>query len=459
MTALFSSREFAAATGGDFAGPVPDGEFELYTDSREEGRGRCFVALRGEKFDAHDFLAKAIESGAGMLLVERAKRALINPAWRVPVLAVDDTLLAYQALARFHRRRFPELRLAAVTGSVGKTSAKEMLRAIFSAEAGPNQVLYTLGNTNNQVGVAQNLLRLTPEHRYAVIEMGTNHHGEIEPLSRMAEPQCAAVNSIAPCHLEFLKSLAGVAEEKGHIFDGLAAGGGAVIPAQCEANEVLRERVRNLNFITFGVRGSGAAVEATYLGGTLEGSSFRLNFPDGASEKIEWPLSGAHQALNAAGAAAAALFFGIAPAVIARGLAATTLPGMRMARSEINGVTYVNDAYNANPGSMAASFRLLAESTDRAKLVLLVGDMLELGAGELAEHAGILKLAGSALNGARVIAVGPRFGKLASEFPGVTFVSDAEAARAVLAAAVRPGDLVFLKASRSIALEKALPAC
>ncbi len=456
MAALFCKADFLAATGGTFTGREAEGGFELYTDTREAGAGRCFVALRGEKFDAHDFLAKAVESGAGMLLIDRDRFDAVDRIWTLPVLAVDNTLVAYQALARLHRRRFPALRLAAVTGSVGKTSAKEMLRAIFCAEAGSEHILCTVGNTNNQFGVAQNLLRLTPEHRYAAIEMGTNHHGEIGPLSLMAEPQCAVVNSIAPCHLEFLDSLAGVAEEKGHIFDGLAPDGRAVIPVQCDAAGVLRERVAGLDCATFGVAGSGATVEAAYLGGTLEGSSFRLHFPDGTAETVEWSLSGAHQALNAAGAAAVACFFGISPAVIARGLAATALPGMRMAKMTYDEVTYLNDAYNANPGSMAASFRMLAESADRTKLVLLLGDMLELGPQEAAEHAGTLALAQEILAGARIITVGPRFAAVCAS--GISSVADSEQARAVLAATVRPGDLVFLKGSRGIALEKALPA-
>ena len=149
--------------------------------------------------------------------------------------------MAYRDIAHFHRLRFPSLRLVAVTGSVGKTSVKEMLRAIFERAAGRDAVLHTEGNTNNQVGVPQNLLRLEERHRYAVIEAGTNHPGEIEPLSRCAAPQIGLINSIAPCHLEFLGSLAGVAREKAHLFDGLPGNGCAVIPRNCPEVEILEK--------------------------------------------------------------------------------------------------------------------------------------------------------------------------------------------------------------------------
>ena len=181
--AEFTAAELAEATGGCWRNNlIPAGNWKLNTDSRSIQAGECFIPIVGERFNGHDFLA---ELPAGVIAL--AEPQYLAPG-DLPVLEVSDTLNAYQALARFHRLRMKNLQIAAVTGSVGKTSVKEMLRAIFTAAAGAEHVLYTIGNTNNQIGVPQNLLRLTPDIKYAVIEMGTNHHGEISPLSLTALP-------------------------------------------------------------------------------------------------------------------------------------------------------------------------------------------------------------------------------------------------------------------------------
>lgn len=458
----FSASELVLATGGEWRnGIVPQGSVAVYTDSRQAGEGNCFLALCGEKFDAHDFLQSAVESGAGALCVARDKEKSVAVTCDLPVLLVDDTLNAYQDIARFHRRRFATLRIAAVTGSVGKTSVKEMLRAIFTVAAGAEEnVLFTLGNTNNQVGVPQNLLRLTDEHRFAVLEMGTNHHGEIEPLSRCAEPQVGVVNSIAPCHLEFLGSLDGVAAEKSHVWDGLPPDGVAVFSQNCDGVTVLTEKSAGYRALRFGSE-DGADVRAEFLSGSLEGSLFRLTFPDGQAFEIEWSLTGEHQAVNAAAAAAAALALGVEPAEIAAGLSRTVLPGMRMARSEHGGVVYLNDAYNANPESMAASLKMLKRSAGIGdRLILVLGDMLELGAFEADGHCATLALARELLPQSRIFTVGSRMARAACTLgnpPEITVCESAAAAGAELKKRVRAGDTVFLKGSRGMALEGALP--
>lgn len=447
----FSAREAAAATGGHWTADPGELFFPgVFTDTRQAGEGRLFLALAGEKFDAHDFLDAAIAAGSGALCVAERKREKIPADCPIPVLLTEDPLRAYQALARMHRMRFPALRLAAVTGSVGKTSVKEMLRAIFSAAAGEENVLCTAGNTNNQVGVPQNLLRLNSGHRYAVIEMGTNHHGEIEPLSRCALPQVALVNSIAPCHLEFLGDLAGVAREKSRIFCGLPSDGTAVIPAECPASEVLEEAAKPYRVLHFGEEAGD--VRARYLGGKLEGSSFELQFPEGETFRVEWRLAGRHQARNAAAASAAALAAGVEPAVIAAGLTRTVLPGMRSRVTRIDGVTYLNDAYNANPGSMCAAFDHLAEFADPASLLLLLGEMRELGAESEREHRRVFELARKMFPGARIATVGAGFRGAGCE----RHFETASEARSFIAE-VKPGDLVFVKGSRGIAAEEALP--
>ncbi len=449
----FSADELAAAVFGSWRGrgcPVSG----VFTDTRVNGEGKLFVALAGERFDAHDFLDRAVASGAAALLVRRDRA--VTDGFPVPLLEVADTLTAYQALAAFHRRRFPGLRVAGVTGSVGKTSVKEMLRAICRKAAGDEaMVLATEGNTNNQVGVPQNLLRLDGRCRFAVIEMGTSSPGEILPLSLCAAPDVAVVNSIAPCHVERLGDLEGVAREKGTIFAGVPADGVAVVPGECPQRRTLERAAGRRRVITFGF-GPGCDVRVGEVSGTLSESVFSLDFPDRRSFTVRWPLAGRHQVGNAAAAAAAAYALGIAPEEIAAGLPETRLPGMRMKTSVIDGVTYINDAYNANPGSMAAALRLLAGNIDPRRLVLLLGGMRELGEISEREHRKLLADAEALLPGVKIITVGAEFAAAAGA-AGVEYFSDAAAAAGRVAEIVSPGDTIFAKGSRFHAVEGALP--
>lgn len=459
--AVFTAGEWCSATGGQWLEDRTfSGSLGCYTDTRQPGQGKVFLALAGEKFDGHDFLAQAVEAGAEALCIRAGSAGKLPENVTVPVLVVEDTLAAYQAIARFHRMRFPELKVVAVTGSVGKTSVKEMCRAVLAEAFGENAVLYTIGNTNNQVGVPQNLLRLTPEHRAAVIEMGTNSPGEIAPLSCCAVPSVALINSIAPCHLEKLGSFYGIAQEKSAVFSGMPREGRAVIPAECPAAELLAEKAAGYVCTTFGDVSSQASIRAEFLQGDLTGSTFALYFPDGTRQEVAWELTGAHQALNAAAAASAAQAFGIAPETIANGLKKVKLPGMRMAKTVIRNATWINDAYNANPASMLAAFRQLEQSPlEKSSLVLVLGDMLELGTFEASEHKKVLQEACTVFAGARIVTVGPRFARAAStlNLPEVTLCGSSAGAARVLAKLVQEGDTVFLKGSRGIGLEKAIP--
>ncbi len=451
MKEQLAIEEMRAAVSGIWSGVSSlSGVQSVYTDSRADGRGKLFLALKGERFDGHDFLAAACANGAAALCVAADCEEKAN-AVALPRLVVKDTLVAYQQLAHAYRMHFPQLAVAGVTGSVGKTSVKEMLRAIFNAAASAEEVLATEGNTNNQIGVPQNLFRLTERHRYAVIEMGTSSPGEIAPLSLTARPDVAIVNSIAPCHLEKLIDLAGVAREKASIIAGLATDGVVVLPALAPERDVLAKACENKKILWFGDH-AGCDFYSEYLSGDLAGSRFLLHFPDGNAVEISWHLGGAHQALNAAGAAAAAWALGIDAATIARGLPQTQLPGMRMKRTTLNGITYLNDAYNANPASMKATLTQLAEScTNDAHLVIVLGGMRELGGVSERAHAETAQLAKKLFPHARIVTVG-------GEFAGVgEFIHFADSATGDLAAIVRQGDLVFLKGSRGTALEKLIP--
>ena len=441
----FSSGELTASGAGRWQ-KEGVGVSGIFTDTRIASPGALFVALSGERFDAHNFLDKAVAAGAAALCVERSKAHLAPPG--IPLLLSENTLVSYQRLAEFHRRRFTGVTVFGITGSVGKTSVKEMLRAICTEAAGSEEkVLWTLENTNNQIGVPLNLFRLNSRHRYAVLEAGTNHFGEIAPLGRTIVPDVALVNSVAPCHLEFLRDLEGVAEEKSHICDALSSQGTAIFPAECPQLEILKRNVSG-KIMLFGK--DAGDVRCTYLGGSLKGSRVRLSFPGGEEITFELPLSGAHQAMNAAAAAAAAFSAGIAPETIAEGLKKTLLPGGRNRIFRSGSVICIDDTYNANPVAVCAALRNLKEFADPEKTVLLLGEMRELGGAAQEAHDGVKQLAQELFPEARKIYVGSLYGNEA--------LPDAPAAAELLEKILLPGDLLFAKGSRGVGLEKALPA-
>ena len=206
--------EITAFCGGELLNVSPQTVIKkAESDSRKDMTDGIFFALKGERFDAHDFLPQALENNAAVLCVQKGREIADFPCW-----AVEDTLKAYQKLGALQLKK-AAIPAVGITGSVGKTSVKEMTRAVLEHKFGAGKVLFTEGNTNNHIGVPQNLIRLTSEHKIAVIEMGTSSFGEIGVLSEIVRPQAALINSIAPCHLENLGTLEGVAKEKSAIFD------------------------------------------------------------------------------------------------------------------------------------------------------------------------------------------------------------------------------------------------
>lgn len=462
MSAIFSGQELTAASGGKWLPALPAAEavFSIATDSRRDCTGTLFLALKGENFDGHNCLAQALERGAAALCVE-SPHAEEAAALGVPVLVVGSTMKAYHNIARFHRLRFKDLTVIGLTGSVGKTSVKEMLRAICTAACDGNgdAVLATPGNRNNHFGVPDTLLMLTENHRYAVIEMGTSGPGEIAVLTEMVEPDVALVNSIAACHLERLKTLDGVALEKSQIFSALKPAGIGVIPADSPGHNILKAALPVRRRMEFG---HGGTVDYRYLGGNLSGSAVMLKFPDGREYELIWRLSGEHQAVNASAAATAGIALGLSPETIIKGLANTELPGMRMNVIKCNGANWILDAYNANPESMRAALSWLSDFTEPDKTLVILGDMLELGASEQLEHYHILAELVRQLPDAAVILVGAAMSNAAGLLPPSlqekwqTFDSS-EAAAPAVAATVQPGWNILVKGSRGIMLEKAVP--
>ena len=360
--------QVAAAVGGQLLGS--DCRIAgVSTDTRAVASGQLFIALRGERFDAHDFLEPALAAGAAALLVADAGRV---PAGASAVV-VDDTRLALGRLAAAWRRQF-SLPVIAVTGSNGKTTTKEMIAAILKAAFG-DAVLATRGNFNNDIGLPLTLLGLDATHRAAVIEMGMNHPGEIGYLTRIGAPTVALVTNAQRAHLEGMGDLDEVAREKGTIFAGLPADGVAVINADDAYAGFWREQVGSQPVRSFGID-QPADVRATLRQHGLE-SALVLQAAEG---EIEFTLAipGRHNARNALAAAAACLAAGLPLSAVAAGLAAFAgVKGRLQRRSGRNGAQILDDTYNANPDSVRAGIDVLAATVGRKVLVL--GDMGEIG--------------------------------------------------------------------------------
>jgi len=467
MSAIwFSWSDLRQATGGEWLdpGPAPQaaaGVSAVLDDSRAVSPGALFVAIRGEAADGHRFVAQAAAAGAGAVCVSQtpaAETLARLQALGCPVLRVPDTLVAFQQLAREHRRTLRPLVLVGITGSCGKTSTKEMLAAVLERRY-PGAVLKTEGNTNNHFGVPRNLLRLHAGHRAAVIEMGTNHPGEIATLARLAEPEIGVVSNIGAAHLEFFGDLAGVAREKGDLLALAASTGIAVFHGEAPHADILRAKAGHRRVLTFGTE-PGNDVAVRYLGLRDGGSAFTLTWRrEGHTETVEWALTGAHQALNAGAAAAVGWALGLSPAEVGAGLRRVALPGMRTEQRTSGGVHWVNDAYNANPDSMRAGiecFLELSAAVPPAERLLVLGDMREQGDNGPAAHRELLAWALQRAAGAQVVTVGSLMAAAAAAHALPAF-PDAAAAAEYVRTRTHPGLWVFVKGSRGLTMEKILP--
>ena len=427
------------------------------TDTRKIAQGDLYVALRGEKFDGAEFVIQAMQQGAVAALVNRdgyeARRVDWNPEF--PVLLVDDTRLALGQLAAEWRRRF-DIPLVAITGSNGKTTVKEMTASILRAAAGrEDAVLATAGNFNNDIGMPLTLLKLNAQHRYAVIEMGMNHPGEIDYLTQIARPQVALINNASGAHLEGMGSVHAVAEAKGEIFAGLQHEGSAIINADDEHAPLWRTLAGVHSLLEFGLN-NDADVSGTWQ---PQGAGLRLAVKTPSGDfSVSLLVPGEHNARNALAATAAAIALNLPLERIVEGLEKFSGVAGRLQRKPgKNGAMLIDDTYNANPASLQAAIAVLAQAPGRRVLVL--GDMGELGENAAVFHAGIGAYAREA-GVDRLCALGDLSRHAAVEFgAGATYFGSLESLLEALDGELNDGTTLLVKGSRFMKMERVVAHC
>lgn len=438
----------------------------VFTDTRENSPNGLFIALVGENFDAHNFLEDAAKSGAIAFCVEEGRYKPALNKQNIPVLFVTDTLKALQNIAKSYRQSLTELTLIGITGSNGKTSTKEILSQVLAQEFGEEAVYATKANTNNHIGVPLNILKLTQTHRYAVIELGTNHPGEIEVLADIARPDIAIITSIGASHLEFFKNLNGVAEEKTTIFNYFDLSPDsknlAVIPEEfLKKFRTIREKLYNKNFLTFAEEGV-CKPNITYkeLSSSIEGSTFTLSWNSPAiTETVRWAIHGKHQMGNGAIAALVATHLGISSSNIAKHLGNCHLTGMRMKIRKSGTTTIINDAYNANPASAKAGLvwlsGVLPKKSPKRNFVV-IGDMLELGKAAPAFHLEVLQTYLSLMSDCILITVGPIMAEAVKslQIKNIVSMPNSDAAAEYIKDKTDEVSIIYLKGSRGTKLEK-----
>jgi UDP-N-acetylmuramoyl-tripeptide--D-alanyl-D-alanine ligase len=435
--------ELARSTGGAPAG-ARVAFSGVTTDSRAVTPGDVFVALKGERFDGHEYVAEALRRGAVAALVSRR----VASERETPQVIVEDTKAALGRLAGAWRARF-SLPVLAITGSNGKTTVKDMLATILTVYCGGREtVLATTGNLNNDIGVPLMLLRLRDRHRYAVLEMGMNHLGEIAYLTRLAAPTAALVNNAQRAHIGLLGSVEAIAQAKGEIYAGLAPGGVALVNEDDPFAGYWKGLNAGRSVITFGTS------ESADVRGLLEDGQVRLVTPlDAFAVTLQVP--GEHNARNAIAACAAAFALEVPPRAIQAGLSAFEgTEGRLQRRPGANGALLIDDTYNANPDSMKAALRVLAKSGGRR--VFVMGDMGELGDAAAPLHAEIGAFAkGAGID--RLVALGPLSLHAVEAFgAGATHCASLEELVKEAAAEAGPGTTLLVKGSRYMQMERAV---
>ncbi|MBI5910207.1 MAG: UDP-N-acetylmuramoyl-tripeptide--D-alanyl-D-alanine ligase [Betaproteobacteria bacterium] len=448
---MMDMREAAQGAGGEARGA--NARFvAVSSDTRTIAQGALFVALRGERFDGHEYIAAARARGAVAAMVDRRAPSAGGDS-PLPLLLVDDTRLGLGRLATYWRRKF-KLPLIAVAGSNGKTTVKEMIASILAEHAGAGRSYATPGNLNNDIGLPLTLLGLRAEHSCAVVELGMNHAGETAYLAGIAQPTVALVNNAQREHQEFMQSVANVAQEHGAVFAALPADGVAVINADDTYAGYWRGVCGTRRVLDFGLERPAA------VGGRFElrdfGSEIILRAPEGDAP-ISLHAVGVHNVRNALAAAAAATAAGVGLGAIARGLAAfEPVPGRLQKQTGKCGAIVLDDTYNANPDSVVAAIEVLAHAAGTKFLVL--GDMGEVGAHGAAFHAEIGRHARAA-GIDRLYLLGESCTHAAAAFgEGARHYGDIDALLAELEPCLAQGVTVLIKGSRFMRMERVVQA-
>ncbi|MCK0142407.1 UDP-N-acetylmuramoyl-tripeptide--D-alanyl-D-alanine ligase [Aliiroseovarius sp. F20344] len=460
---LWTAKEAAKATGGEAHGDWSVSGVSI--DTRTIQPGDLFVALKAAR-DGHEFVAQALEKGAGAALVSHIPEGVSPDA---PLLIVDDVLPALEALGVAARAR-THARVVAVTGSVGKTSTKEMLRAVLARQGKTHAAE---ASYNNHWGVPLTLARMPADTDYAVIEIGMSNPGEIEPLAHMTRPHVAMVTTVAAAHLEAFDDLNGIAQEKGSIFKGLEVGGVAIINGDLDTTPVLRGAAAGFETQSFGAH-EGNDHRLTHVSLTPDATICKAEI-DGQEQLFKIATSGRHFASNALAVLVAVKALGADATLAARDMEMWQPPEGRGTREEITldapeglTLTLIDDAFNANPTSMAASLEVLASMTPvdgvgrihKGRRIAVLGDMLELGLDEVQLHADIADL--PYMTGIDVVhCCGPLmhalWARLEGEQQGV-FAESADEMAAQIHRLIDAGDVVLIKGSKGSYVSKAVDA-
>lgn len=408
------------------------------TDTRKMATGALFFALKGDLFDAHDFLDDAVAAGAGALVVAHEEKL---PAEVPPVVRVADPLKALQDLAKWYRTQLA-IPVVAITGSNGKTSTKDFLRSVLREKFRVNA---TRGNFNNHIGLPLTVLETQADDEVGVFEMGMNHAGELAPLCEIARPNLSIITNIGTAHIEHLGSREAIAEEKGTVARFLDDRGTLLVPSDCDFLESFRASTP-ARVMTVGE----GAVRAEKVRHSGEGSLFELVIDGLGRSEASIPVVGRHMVTNALLAAGAGVILGLTLAEVARGLARSELTSGRLRRFESGGVSVIDDTYNANPESVMAALQTLAGLPTEGRRIAVIGSMAELGdhADEGYRRVG-KRAAGLPIT---LITVGPEAARYDA---GKHFETAGEAAE-WLSQQTTAGDLVLFKGSRVAAMERVM---
>lgn len=469
--ALFSLDELrevisARVLAGGEAGLAKRHVRGVSLDTRSLRQGDLFVAIRGDRFDGHEFVGSALSSGAIGAIVHDSYdvstlglKSSSKRAMRI-ILGVRDPLYAYQQLATYHRGRF-HIPVVAVTGSNGKTTTKDMVASVMAHRW---KILKTEGNLNNRIGVPQTLFRLNNRHQGAVVEMGVDNVGQTSRLCEIVRPTVGIITNIGPDHLEFFGTMDVSAQAKAELLDLLPADGTAILPADDAYFDYLAARAR-CRVVSFGLSPKANVRGMDIRPDGRDGTIFRLLLPGKVRQtSVHIRVQGDHNVVNALAAAAVGMVLGLSGAAIAQGLSRFRPAAMRSQISVSHGVKLIIDCYNANPASMKAAVQLLAQSGTSKKRIAVLGDMLELGSHATQMHEEVGRfVARQGID--QLVACGPlgqSFAKGAIEAgvdpANIMKVPDARSAATAVKAIVKSGDVVLIKASRGMKLELVVDA-